>query len=86
MYYHCLPKDGTYAVNYSKHTLIWKERGAFVPFYWFSVIWPLLLTRLHTVPMVPNALIGYCKVWDRAPAWSSITPPFARLSRQLTGL
>ncbi|KAG7216943.1 hypothetical protein INR49_001597 [Caranx melampygus] len=26
----------------------------------------------HAVPMVPKALIGYCKVWDRTPVRLSI--------------
>lgn len=44
-----------------------------MPFYWLSVFCSLLSTLPHAVPMVPNALIGYCKVWDRTPVWLSIT-------------
>lgn len=43
-----------------------------MPFYWISVFSSLLSTLPHAVPMVPKALIGYCKVWDRTPVWLSI--------------
>lgn len=43
-----------------------------MPFHWLSVICSLPSTLPHAVPMVPKALIGYCKVWDRTPVWLSI--------------
>lgn len=45
-----------------------------MPFYWLSEICSLLSALPHAVPMVPRALIGYCKVWDRTPVWLSIPP------------
>lgn len=33
-------------------------------FYWLAGICSLPTALLHAVPMVPRALIGYCKVWD----------------------
>lgn len=43
-----------------------------MPFHWLSVICSLPSTLPHAVPMVPKALIGYCKVRDRTPVWLSI--------------
>lgn len=43
-----------------------------MPFDSLSVICSLLSTLPHAVPMVPKALIGYCKVWDRTPGLLSI--------------
>lgn len=43
-----------------------------MPFDWLTMISSLLSTLPRAVPMVPNALIGYCKVWDRNPVLHSI--------------
>lgn len=43
-----------------------------MPFYWLSARCSLPSALPHAVPMVPKALIGYCKVWDRTPVRLSI--------------
>lgn len=72
MFYHRLFRDGTCAVNNGKHIPFQKGMGHLCFSIGSQFFCSLLSTLPHTVPMVPKALIGYCKVWDRRPVWLSI--------------